>query len=144
MQNKPAAFKVGDEDYRVLAAFRASLRKFLRVSEDLAHGVGLTPQQHQALLAVRGYSGGHPYVGQLAERLQINHNSAVGLVTRLAKQGYVRRDASKLDQRRMHISVTPKGQGVLDKLTEAHRKELKRVGPEIALLLSELTRKQVD
>ena len=60
MQNKPAAFKVGDEDYRVLAAFRASLRKFLRVSEDLAHGVGLTPQQHQALLAVRGYSGGHP------------------------------------------------------------------------------------
>lgn len=144
MRNKPAAFKVGDEDYRVLAAFRASLRKFLRVSEDLAHGVGLTPQQHQALLAVRGYSGGAPSMGQLAERLQIRHNSAVGLVTRLVTQGYVRRDASKIDLRRMHISVTPKGQRVLDELTEAHRIELKRAGPEITLLLTELTREQAD
>lgn len=144
VRNKPVAFKATDEDYRVLAAFRASLRKFLRVSEDLAHAVGLTPQQHQVLLAVRGYSGGDPSVGQLAERLQIHHNSAVGLVTRLAKQGYVRRDASKLDLRRMHISVTPKGQRVLDKLTEAHRIELKQAGPDIALLLAELTREKAD
>ena len=132
-------FSVSDADYLTLAAFRAALRGFLRVSEDLAHDLGLTPQQHQALLAVRGYPGGDPTVGQLAQRLQVHHNSAVGLVTRLAKQGYVRREASKEDLRRMHVSLTPKGHGVLDKLTEAHRIELRKIGPEIVQLLAELT-----
>jgi len=134
-----APFKVSDADYLTLAAFRASLRGFLRVSEDLAHDLGLTPQQHQALLAVRGYPGGDPTIGQLAQRLQVHHNSAVGLVTRLAKQGYVRRESSKEDLRRMHVSLTPKGHGVLDKLTEAHRIELRKIGPEIVQLLAELT-----
>ncbi|HET7175256.1 MAG TPA: MarR family transcriptional regulator [Gammaproteobacteria bacterium] len=134
-----ASFAVSDTDYLTLAAFRASLRGFLRVSEDLAHALGLTPQQHQALLAVRGYPGGDPTIGQLAQRLKVHHNSAVGLVTRLAKQGYVRREASKEDLRRMHVSLTPKGHGVLDKLTEAHRIELRKIGPEIVQLLAELT-----
>ena len=132
-------FAVSDSDYLTLAAFRAALRSFLRVSEDLAHDLGLTPQQHQALLAVRGFPDGDPTIGQLAQRLRVHHNSAVGLVTRLAKQGYVRREASKEDMRRMHVSLTPKGHSVLDKLTEAHRIELRRIGPEIAQLLSELT-----
>jgi len=134
-------FQVSDADYETLAAFRAALRRFLRLSEDLAHAVGLTPQQHQAMLAIRGYPGGaQPTVGQLATRLQVNHNSAVGLVTRLVKQGYARREPSKQDQRRMHVVLTAKGQGILDKLTEAHRTELRHVGPEIARLLTELTR----
>ena len=144
---KPAAarrsgrFHVSDTDYTTLAAFRAALRRFLRVSEDIAHGLGLTPQQHQAMLAIRGFPGGaQPTVGQLAARLQIHHNSAVGLVTRLVKQGYARRQPSKEDQRRMHVSLTPKGHGLLDKLTEAHRIELRHIGPEIAGLLTELTR----
>lgn len=133
-------FQVSDQDYLALAAFRAALRKFLRVSEDLAHGVGITPQQHQALLAVRGYPGETaPTVGDLAVRLQLRHNSAVGLVTRLEKQGFVKREASKRDQRRMHVKITPKGHALLDKLTEAHRSELRHIGPEITRLLSELT-----
>ena len=134
-------FRVSDADYEILASFRAALRRFLRVSEDLAHGVGLTPQQHQAMLGIRGYPGGaEPSIGQLAARLQIHHNSAVGLVTRLAKHGYLKRQASKEDQRRVHVSLTPKGQAVLDKLTEAHRSELRHMGPEITRLLAELTR----
>src|SRR5690348_7391053 len=99
-----ATSKVSNDDYLTLAAFRAALRKFLRTSEELAQGVGLTPQQHQAMLAVRGFPGeAHPTVGELATRLQIRHNSAVGLVTRLETQGYVRREASTKDQRRMHV-----------------------------------------
>ena len=134
-------FRVNDNDYETLAAFRAALRRFLRVSEDLAHGLGLTPQQHQAMLAVRGFPGGaQPTVGQLATRLQVNHNSAVGLVTRLVNHGYLKRQPSKEDQRRVHVSLTPKGHASLDKLTEAHRTELRQVGPEITRLLAELTR----
>ncbi|HSN17034.1 MAG TPA: MarR family transcriptional regulator [Gammaproteobacteria bacterium] len=133
-------FQVSDQDYLALASFRAALRKFLRVSEDLAHSVGITPQQHQALLAVRGYPGdAAPTVGELATRLQLRHNSAVGLVTRLEKQGFVKREPSKLDQRRMHVKLTQKGHALLDKLTEAHRSELRHIGPEITRLLSELT-----
>jgi len=136
-----SGFKVSDSDYETLASFRAALRRFLRVSEDLAHSMGLTPQQHQAMLAVRGFPGGlTPTVGQLAARLQVNHNSAVGLVTRLVKHGYLKRQASKEDQRRVHVSLTPKGHGILDRLTEAHRIELRHVGPEITRLLAELTR----
>jgi len=134
-------FQVSDADYRTLAAFRAALRRFLRVSEDIAHGLGLTPQQHQAMLAIRGFPGSeHPTVGELAARLQVHHNSAVGLVTRLVKQGFARRHASREDRRRAHVSLTQKGHSLLDKLTEAHRIELRHVGPEIARLLTELTR----
>ena len=141
MTQSERRFQVNDADYETLAAFRAALRRFLRVSEDLAHGLGLTPQQHQAMLAIRGYPGGaSPAVGQLAVRLQVNHNSAVGLVTRLVKQGYARRQPSKEDQRRVHVMLTAKGHGILDKLTEAHRIELRHVGPEITRLLTELTR----
>jgi DNA-binding MarR family transcriptional regulator len=112
----------------------------LRVSEDLAHDVGITPQQHQALLAVRGYPGETaPTVGDLAARLQLRHNSAVGLVTRLEKQAFVKREVSKRDQRRMHVKITAKGHALLDKLTEAHRSELRHIGPEITRLLAELT-----
>jgi DNA-binding MarR family transcriptional regulator len=136
-----APFKVSHEDYRTLAEFRASLRKFLRTSEDLAHGVGLTPQQHQVMLAIRGYPGDTPpSVGDLAARLQVRHNSAVGLLTRLEKLGYLKRVPAELDQRRMLVSLTQKGHGVLDKLTEAHRSELRRIGPDITRLLAELTR----
>ena len=138
---RPETFKVSDTDYHILASFRASLRRFLRVSEDIAHGLGLTPQQHQVMLAIRGYPGDKlPTVGDLAARLQVHHNSAVGLVTRLVKQGYARRENSTEDRRVMHVSLTPKGHGLLDKLTEAHRIELRQVGPEITRLLTELTR----
>ncbi|HEX2667493.1 MAG TPA: MarR family transcriptional regulator [Gammaproteobacteria bacterium] len=141
MDDITSNFQVSDEDYLTLAAFRAALRKFMRTSEDIAHSLGLTPQQHQVMLAVRGYPGQEqPSMGQLAARLQVRHNSAVGLVTRLVKLGYVRRDQSSQDQRRVHISLTPKGHAILDKLTEAHRTELKRIGPEITRLLKELTR----
>jgi DNA-binding MarR family transcriptional regulator len=141
MDSQASIFKVSDDDYLMLASFRAALRKFLRTSEDIAHNLGLTPQRHQAMLAVRGFPGDEPpTVGSLAAKLHIRHNSAVGLVTRLETEGYLRREKSKVDQRRMHVRLTPKGQAVLDKLTEAHRTELRHIGPDITRLLKELTR----
>jgi DNA-binding MarR family transcriptional regulator len=140
-ESQTSTFKVSDDDYLMIASFRAALRKFLRTSEDIAHNLGLTPQRHQAMLAVRGFPGDEPpTVGSLAAKLHIRHNSAVGLVTRLEIEGYLRREKSKVDQRRMHVRLTPKGQAVLDKLTEAHRTELRHIGPDITRLLKELTR----
>src|SRR5690348_18251689 len=110
------SFEVSDTDYLTLAAFRAALRKFLRTSEEIAHGLGLTPQKHQAMLAVRGFPGDQPpTIGELAAKLHVRHNSAVGLITRIEKEGYVKREQSKTDLRRMHVRLTPKGQALLDK-----------------------------
>lgn len=132
--------EVSELDYRKLAAFRASLRKFLRKSEDIVNAAGLTPQQHQTLLAIKGFAGlGKPTVKDLAARLQIRHNSAVGLVSRLEAHGYVRRLASKQDRRCVHLELTRKGNAMLHHLTHAHRSELQNIGPEIKRLLTEVT-----
>jgi DNA-binding MarR family transcriptional regulator len=131
--------KLGKVDYEVLAAFRFGLRRFLRFSEDAAHRVGLTPQQHQALLAIKGFPGrDHVTVGELADRLQILHHSAVGLVDRLALEKLVVRGASEGDRREVQIYLTERGEKVLQELSSANREELRRIGPELNELLERL------
>jgi DNA-binding MarR family transcriptional regulator len=113
-----------DEDYRTIAAFRAGLRRFVRFSEDAARAAGISPQQHQLLLAIRGHAGPEPpTIGDLAEALQIRHHSAVGLVDRTSQSGYVRREGSTVDSRRVHVLLTPEGEAILRSLTAAHRRE---------------------
>lgn len=132
---------VSDADYATLADFRSALRKFLRASEEIATGLGLTPQQHQALLAIKGFPGDTPpTISQLAARLHVRHNSAVGLVNRLARQRLVRRKDSRVDHRQVFVVLTARGSAMLDKLTYSHRVELRRIGREITRLLTELTR----
>ena len=132
---------VSDADYVTLADFRSALRKFLRTSEEIALSLGLTPQQHQALLAIKGFPGGTPpTISQLAARLHVRHNSAVGLVNRLVRQRLVKRKHSQLDHRQVHVELTSRGSAMLDKLTHSHRIELRRIGGEISRLLGELTR----
>eukprot|EP00903_Cladosiphon_okamuranus_P003927 g3925.t1 len=75
-----------DGDYRKLADFRYELRRFLDFSANAAICEGLTPQQHQALLAIRGNMAPPASVGYLAKRLRIQQRLnlialAVGLVS---------------------------------------------------------------
>jgi len=128
-----------DADYRKLAAFRAALRKFLRLSEEIVQAAGLTPQQHQTLLAIKGFdSKRRPAIKDVAALLQIRHNSAVGLVSRLDAHGYIRRIASQDDRRSVFVELTRKGEAMLQRMTQAHRAELRHIGPEIRRLLAEL------
>lgn len=130
---------VSKAEYEALAEFRYAIRLFLRFSEQAAHALGLTPQQHQALLAIHGFPGGRPVtISVLADRLQVRHHSAVGLVDRLEADGLVVRQAASGDRRQVYVSVTDKGVAMLDRLTAAHREELHRVGPELHLLLQRL------
>lgn len=115
---------LSDDDFRALAAFRAGLRQFLRFSEDAARAVGLTPQQHQLLVAVRGHAGPEPpTIGEIADALQIKHHSAVGMIDRMVEAGYIQRTPSTVDSRRVHIVITPAGDQILHSLTDAHRQE---------------------
>lgn len=131
--------KISKAQYELLASFRFALRRFLRFSEDAAHRAGLTPQQHQALLAIKGFPGrGHVTVGELAERLQIAHHSTVGLIDRFAVEKLVVREVSTQDRRRVFILLTRHGEEVLETLSSAHRTQLRRIGPEIGTLLERL------
>lgn len=125
--------------YETLAAFRYALRQFLRFSEAAAQETGITPQQHQALLAIKGFPGRDSItVGELAERLQLRHHSAVELIDRLIVQKLVSRKATAEDRRRVLIQLSNRGEAILEKLSSTHREQLRRIGPEIKQLLERL------
>jgi len=127
-------------DYETLAEFRYSLRQFLRFSEDAAHQVGLTPRQHQALLAIQGFPDNRRItIGELAERLQIRHHSAVELVNRLALDGLVVRKSSAEDHRRVYVTLTKHGKNILEKLSAVHKQELRRIGPQLNQMIEILS-----
>jgi len=127
-------------EYEMLAAFRFALRQFLRFSEDAAQAENLTPQQHQALLAIKGFPGRDLVnVNELAERLQLRHHSAVELVDRLETEKLVKREPDPTDGRKVLIGLTARGEQVLGKLSEAHHEQLRRLGPQLTRLLKELS-----
>src|SRR5947199_2776692 len=113
---------------RQMAWFRYQLRQFLRFSEKAARACGVTPQQHQLLLGIAGYTGrGWAIISELAEFLQERHNAVVGLVERAARKGLVQKEQGGRDRRFVRVLLTPQGEAVLAKLTELHRDELARV-----------------
>jgi DNA-binding MarR family transcriptional regulator len=129
---------VNDAEYRVLARFRFALRVFLRFSEDAARAAGLTPNQHQLMLAVRGFASGEPTISDLAEWLQLRHNSTVELVQRAVDAGLLERHADAKDRRRQRLALTPAGEALLHSLSQAHGQELRRFREEMAEVLVEL------
>jgi DNA-binding MarR family transcriptional regulator len=133
--------RIDKSQYETLAAFRYALRRFLRFSEGAAKAVGITAQQHQALLAIKGFPARDKItVGELAERLQLRHHSAVGLIDRLVAEKLVVREPSVEDRRQVLVQLTSRGEAVLEKLASVHREQLKRIGPEISQLLGRLGR----
>jgi len=124
-------------DYERLARLRHLLRRFLAFSEQAAEHKGLTAQQHQAMLAIKGF-GAHRALstGELASLLGIRHHSAVGLVDRLAAGGLVRRQAGTDDRRQVFIRLTARAEGLLHELSSAHRDELERLAPLLRPLLA--------
>lgn len=129
------------EDYQALGAFRDALRRFLRFSEAGAEALGLTPQQHQAMLVIHAHPGPDPIsVGQLAERLLIKNHSAVGLVARLQDRGLVSRETSPDDRRRVLLKLTPKARQQLELISRNNLRELKSNAAVFNDLLATLQR----
>ena len=119
-------------DYRRLLRFRDGLRTFLKWSEEQAQTAGMTPAQHQLLLAIRGHPGEDaPTIGDVAEHLLLQHHSAVGLVDRAEKAGLVRRSPDREDHRIVRLSLTSKSRRLLERISAANLEELHRLASHI-------------
>lgn len=137
--NERPAAELTDRQYRSLSRFRHALRVFLRFSELSAREVGLTPAQHQLLLAVRGWpEASSPSVGELAELLQTQPHSTLELIRRVEKAGLVRIETAADDRRRQLVTLSDRGQRKLAQLSVAHRDELRRFRTEMNRILDEL------
>jgi DNA-binding MarR family transcriptional regulator len=125
-----------------LAEFRYQLRKFLRHMEERTRALGASPQQYQLVLALKGLPQGQsPTIRNLAERMQLNHNSMVELVDRCERRGLLPRVRSKNDRRQVALHVTAKGETLLRKLGAAAREELRGSGPSLVAAILGLTRR---
>jgi len=129
-------------DYRALAGFRYVLRRFAAFSEQAAKRVGLTPQQHQALLSIMGHPEPEAVtIGALAERLLLKHHSTVELVDRLVELDLLKRAKDPADRRKVILKLTSKARQLLVSLSATHLQELRRIRPVLATLMDRLDEK---
>ena len=124
--------------YEALAGFRGALRRFLAASETICRRLGVTPQQYQAMLAIKTRPGATMAMKELAEQLLLTHHAAVQMVDRLAKAELASREASTADRRLVLLKLTPKGEAVLDELATLHREVILRQEPPLSGALKQL------
>ncbi len=112
-------------EFAALSDFRYQLRSFVRFSEDITDGFGVTNLQYLLLLHIKGYKDREwATVGELAERLQTHHNGVVSLASRCEKLGLIYRQRGTSDKREVQIYLTPKGNKLVTKIAGLHRDEL--------------------
>ncbi len=128
------------EWYEALAVFRGALRRFLAGSETISREAGVTPQQYQAMLAIKTHPNATMAMKELAEQLLLTHHAAVQMVDRLAKAGLASREASTSDRRLVFLKLTPKGEELLDLLAQRHLEVVLRQEPQLSAALKDLRR----
>jgi len=132
--------KLADETYRRLLTLRAGLRRFERWSEQQARTAGLTPAQHQLLLAIRGHDDPRgPTIGEVADYLLLRHHSTVGLIDRADAAGLVSRTRDDADHRVVRLELTATGAQRLEALATVHVQELKRLALKLPFASKGLT-----
>ena len=128
--------ELSSEDFRNLLAFRTGLRRFLYWSQTEARGAGLTPAQHQLLVAIKGHPGCRPAISDLAASLMLRHHSTVELVDRAQAAGLVERADDPGDGRVTRVLLTADGEERLARLAPAHIDELRHLAPVLEQLIA--------
>jgi DNA-binding MarR family transcriptional regulator len=124
------------QDFQSLSEFRYNIRRFMRASEQILRPAGLKPQHYQLLLQIKGLPNGtQATIGEVAERLQIQHHSTVELVDRMSARGLIRRKRASEDRRQVLLELTPKGEKMIRELAHLHREELRNTGPALVTAL---------
>lgn len=134
MDDDQATEPLTKADFEALARFRFGIRRYLRFSEQAVRRHGLTPQQYQLLLALKGFPGREwATLTELADRLQLRHHSVVELVNRAQAQDLVTRTSDPADARVVRVELTRHGERALARLSALHRDELQRLGTALAV-----------
>jgi DNA-binding MarR family transcriptional regulator len=133
---------LSQQDYYSMASLRYALRKLLRFSKELVGAKAkLTPEQYEALLALKAFSwDGGLTVGQLSERVQVRHHTAVSLTDKLAARGLVTKRRGPPDRRYVYVKLTPAGTRLVASLAASHRREIRTHAPQIIQALTKLKR----
>ena len=127
-------------DYQALGEFRFQIRKFLHFSDLAITAAGLERAQYQLMLTIKGLPPElRPRIRDVANRMLIQHHSAVELVNRLEAAGYVRRERAEGDRREVLLALTPKGEKVLAELALHHHEELQDAAPALVSALRRVT-----
>jgi DNA-binding MarR family transcriptional regulator len=127
------------DDYDALAAFRYAMRKFLRFSKETLTKAKLTSEQYEALLAIKSCAGPNGLtVGELSERLQVKHHTAVSLIDKLTARKLAKRQRATDDRRQVCVTLTPRGAATLAEMAAIHRREMRRRSPELIEALERL------
>jgi DNA-binding MarR family transcriptional regulator len=119
--------------------FNSAAEHFKATMGDMiaAGRAGLTSGQHQALLAINGFlRDDSPTVGDLGERLRIQHRSAVELVDRLAEAGLIMRTHDPHDRRRALLKLTRAAEELLASLSALRLQELHVLRPALLEILN--------
>src|SRR5436309_1411465 len=119
-------------DYEALFVFRCAIRRFLYFSQEGARAAGLTSQQHQLILAVKGQTGRDwATITELSAALIIRHHAAVGLVDRCERAGLVKRERNPENRREVRVTLTRKGEEILARLSRRNRAELRLLSRDL-------------
>jgi DNA-binding MarR family transcriptional regulator len=138
---KPSENDVRASDYRALSEFRYQIRRYLAFSDAAAGAEGLPSRQYQLLLSLKGLPEEvEPTIRNLAERLDVRHHSAVELVDRLEKRGFVKRERSQVHRSFVFVRITKEGEKVLKKLVASRKEDLRTAGPILVKALATLTK----
>ena len=132
--------KLTPSDYQALAEFRYQIRRFLHFSDEAVRAAGLERGQYQLMLAIKGLPEGmRPRIREIANRLSLQHHSAVELINRLETGGYIRRERAMGDRREVLLGLTPKGERVLEELAAHHHEQLRSAAPDLVAALRRVT-----
>jgi DNA-binding MarR family transcriptional regulator len=135
--------KLSIGDYQALAEFRYQIRKFLHFSDSAIESAGLERSQYQLMLTIKGMPDGlRPRIRDVANRMLIQHHSAVELIDRLESGRYVRRERGQDDRREVLLALTAKGERVLGQLALHHHEQLQNAAPKLVGALRRVTRER--
>jgi DNA-binding MarR family transcriptional regulator len=133
---------ITEAEFRALAELRYRIRKFVQDGDTTAREAGLEPQQYLLLLTLRGLpESSEASIRTLAERLSLQHHSAVELVDRMEQHGYVKRTRSIKDRRQVLVSLESRGEKLLQKVAQKRLIELRSNGQELVEAISALLEK---
>jgi DNA-binding MarR family transcriptional regulator len=139
------AKSITEAEFRALAELRYRIRKFVQDGDTTAREAGLEPQQYLLLLALRGLpESSEASIRTLAERLSLQHHSAVELVDRMEQHGYVKRTRSIKDRRQVLVSLESRGEKLLQKVAQKRLIELRSNGQELVEAISSLLEKGLN